>query len=87
MPGRELSIYGHTRKGAHVALTKDEYAQLTHDFIANMGFNVKEVMPHVVIEAPMPETGTWPSSICRVTTLLLRTLRTPLPTMALPAPF
>lgn len=55
MPGRELSIYGHTRKGAHVALTKDEYAQLTHDFIANMGFNVKEVMPHVVIEAPMPE--------------------------------
>lgn len=54
MPGSELSIYGHTNKGAHVQLSKDEYAQLTHDFIANMGFSVKEIMPHVVIESPMP---------------------------------
>lgn len=54
MPGSELSIYGHTSKGAHVELSRDEYAQLTHDFIANMGFNVKEIMPHVVIESPMP---------------------------------
>ncbi|MDI9727867.1 dynamin family protein [Stutzerimonas stutzeri] len=54
MPGNELSIYGHTSKGAHVQLSKDEYAQLTHDFIANMGFSVKEIMPHVVIESPMP---------------------------------
>ena len=54
MPGSELSIYGHTSKGAHVQLSKDEYAQLTHDFIANMGFSVKEIMPHVVIESPMP---------------------------------
>ncbi|GBC54718.1 TPA: dynamin family protein [Pseudomonas aeruginosa] len=54
MPGCELSIYGHTSKGAHVELSKDEYAQLTHDFIANMGFSVKEIMPHVVIESPMP---------------------------------
>jgi GTPase Era involved in 16S rRNA processing len=54
MPGSELSIYGHTSKGAHVELSKDEYAQLTHDFIAKMGFSVKEIMPHVVIESPMP---------------------------------
>ncbi|MCQ4249139.1 dynamin family protein [Pseudomonas stutzeri] len=54
MPGGNLSIYGHTNKGAHVGLSKEEYAQLTHDFIANMGFNVKEIMPHVVIESPMP---------------------------------
>ena len=54
MPGNELSIYGHTSKGAHVQLSKDEYAQLTHDFIANMGFSVKEIMPHVVIESPCP---------------------------------
>lgn len=54
MPGSELSIYGHTSKGAHVELSRDEYAQLTHDFIASMGFNVKEIMPHVVIESPMP---------------------------------
>lgn len=54
MPGSDLSIYGHTSKGAHVELSRDEYAQLTHDFIANMGFNVKEIMPHVVIESPMP---------------------------------
>lgn len=54
VPGSELTIYGHTSKGAHVALTREEYAQLTHEFIANMGFNVKEIMPHVVIEAPMP---------------------------------
>lgn len=54
MPGSELSIYGHTSQGAHVQLSKDEYAQLTHDFIANMGFSVKEIMPHVVIESPCP---------------------------------
>lgn len=54
IPGAHLSIYGHTKKGAHVELSQDEYAQLTHDFIANMGFNVKDIMPHVVIEASMP---------------------------------
>lgn len=55
MPGNQLAIYGHTNRGAHVELAREEYAQLTHDFIANMGFNVKEIMPHVVIEAAMPK--------------------------------
>lgn len=54
MPGSALSIQGHTSKGAHVELSREEYAELTHDFISNMGFNVKDVMPHVIIESPMP---------------------------------
>lgn len=52
--GEKLSIQGHTHKGAHIELSKEAYSQLTHDFISGMGFNVKAIMPHVVIESPMP---------------------------------
>ena len=55
MPGEELIIEGHTFKGAHVRLTPEAYGRLTHDFISTMGFNVKEIMPYVVVQSPMPK--------------------------------
>lgn len=55
MPGKELTIEGHTFKGAYVPLTPEVYGQLKHDFIKEMGFNIKEIMPYVVIQAPMPK--------------------------------
>lgn len=55
MPGEELIIEGHTFKGAHVRLTAEAYGRLTHDFISTMGFNVKEIMPYVVVQSPMPK--------------------------------
>lgn len=54
MPGEALVIEGHTFKGAHVPLTPEAYGNLTHDFIAEMGCNVKEIMPYVVLQSPMP---------------------------------
>ena len=54
MPGEALVIEGHTFKGAHMPLTPEAYGSLTHDFIAEMGFNVKEIMPYVVLQLPMP---------------------------------
>jgi len=53
MPGDALVIEGHTFKGAHVPLTPEIYSRLTHDFISEMGFNVKEIMPYVVLQSPM----------------------------------
>ena len=53
MPGEALVIEGHTFKGAHVQLTPEVYSRLTHDFISEMGFNVKEIMPYVVLQSPM----------------------------------
>lgn len=55
MPGEELVIEGHTFKGAHLPLTPEAYGELTHDFISAMGFNVKEIMPYVVVQSPMRE--------------------------------
>lgn len=55
MPGEELIIEGHTFKGAHVRLTPEAYSRLTHDFISTMGFNVKKIMPYVVVQSPMPK--------------------------------
>jgi GTP-binding protein EngB required for normal cell division len=54
MPGKSLVIEGHTLKGAHMPLTPEAYGSLTHDFILEMGFNVKEIMPYVVLQSPMP---------------------------------
>lgn len=54
MPGESLVIEGHTIKGAHMPLTPEAYGSLTHDFISEMGFNVKEIMPYVVLQSPMP---------------------------------
>lgn len=54
MPGESLVIEGHTLKGAHMPLTPEAYGSLTHDFISEMGFNVKEIMPYVVLQSPMP---------------------------------
>ena len=53
IPGKSLVIEGHTFKGAHMPLTTEAYGGLTHDFISKMGFNVKEIMPYVVLQAPM----------------------------------
>ena len=53
-PGDELLIQGHTFKGAHMPLSPEAYGELTHDFISEMGFNVKEIMPYVVLQSPMP---------------------------------
>ena len=55
MPGETLVIKGHTFKGAHVQLTPETYGRLTHDFISEMGFGVKEIMPYVVLQSPMRE--------------------------------
>lgn len=55
MPGKSLIIEGHTFKGAHKPLTPETYGRLTHDFISEMGFNVKEIMPYVVLQSPMPK--------------------------------
>jgi len=54
MPGETLVIKGHTFRGAHMPLTPEAYGSLTHDFISEMGFNVKEIMPYVVLQSPMP---------------------------------
>lgn len=54
MPGQSLVIEGHTLKSAHMPLTPEAYGSLTHDFISEMGFNVKEIMPYVVLQSPMP---------------------------------
>ena len=55
MPGEALVIEGHNFKGAHIPLTPEAYGRLTHDFISEMGFNVKEIMPYVVLQSPMPK--------------------------------
>lgn len=53
MPGGRLSIQGHSYKRASVPLDKETYGRLSHEFLARMGFNLKQIMPFVVIEAPM----------------------------------
>ncbi|MBS7780105.1 dynamin family protein [Acidovorax sp. CCYZU-2555] len=54
MPGERLDIKGHTFKGGHTTLTPQDYGRLTHEFISDMGFNIKEIMPYVVLQARMP---------------------------------
>lgn len=54
MPGEDVVIEGHTFRGAHLSLTPEAYGELTHDFISAMGFNLKRIMPYVVVQSPMP---------------------------------
>ncbi|RMW98652.1 hypothetical protein EBQ25_08775 [Allofranklinella schreckenbergeri] len=53
MHNENLDIKGYTFRGASVPLSVESYGMLTHEFIKNMGFNMKDIMPHVVVEAPI----------------------------------
>lgn len=51
MNGDELKIHGHNFRGADIDLSKDHYKLLTHEFIRELGFNLTEIMPHVIVRS------------------------------------
>lgn len=49
------NAFGLTASGASVELGVDSYKQMNHEFLKSFAFNLKDLMPSVVIHAKMPE--------------------------------
>lgn len=49
------NAFGLTVGGGIVELGVDSYQQMNHDFLKSFGFNLKDLMPSVVIHAKMPK--------------------------------
>ena len=49
------NAFGLTATGGIVELGVDSYRQMNHDFLKSFGFNLKDLMPSVVIHAEMPK--------------------------------
>ena len=61
----DVSIKGHSHKGATVDIDSEIYRRLTHDFIESFSFNLKEIMPYMAVEVPLREGF---ESICLIDT-------------------
>lgn len=48
-------IKGYTYKDGIIDVPLDLYAKLSHDFIKELGFNLKDILPMMVMETPIPE--------------------------------
>lgn len=49
------NAFGLTSAGGEVELGADSYKQMNHNFLKSFGFNLKDLMPSVVIHAKMPK--------------------------------
>lgn len=49
------NAFGLTSAGGVVELGADSYKQMNHNFLKSFGFNLKDLMPSVVIHAKMPQ--------------------------------
>lgn len=52
--GDEHIIKGYTYQNGVVDVPLDLYANLSHDFIKELGFNLKNILPMMVMETPIP---------------------------------
>lgn len=53
IPGAAQTVKGYTAKGGVVDIDKFFYKKLSHKFISNFGFNLREIMPFAAIETPL----------------------------------
>lgn len=54
--GKETKAWGLTSKGGKVDLGVDAYKQMDHEFLKSFQFNLKDLMPSVVIQTQMADT-------------------------------
>jgi GTPase SAR1 family protein len=53
IPGPARTIRGYTAKGGVIDIEKSFYKKLSHSFISNFGFNLRDIMPFAAIETPL----------------------------------
>ncbi|WP_084461760.1 GTPase domain-containing protein [Curvibacter gracilis] len=53
MPGTGNTIRGYTYKGGVIDIAPDFYNRLSHTFVHDLGFNLREILPFVAIETPL----------------------------------
>lgn len=51
--GTSGAIQGHTYKGGVIDISSDFYRRLSHKFVHNFGFNLREILPFASIETPL----------------------------------
>lgn len=52
VPGNENKIKGYTERGGTIDIAPDFYEKLSHDFVKSFSFNLKDIMPAMVISTP-----------------------------------
>lgn len=61
---QEDKIKGYSYNGGVVDIPLETYATLSHDFMKELGFNLKTILPRMAMQTPMPEL----SHICFIDT-------------------
>lgn len=64
--GPESGIVGHTRNGGQFELDTDLYRELKHGWLEGMGFNIRDLVPCLSLQAPT--IGDFPTNVCLIDT-------------------
>ncbi|GHU41663.1 GTPase [Spirochaetia bacterium] len=49
------SISGHTPGGGKFTMTKEYFESISHDFLASLKFNLKDIIPYITLSEPLDE--------------------------------